>query len=92
MQKLYVVTIKYTPESAIYGQVIGATTDAAKISEIINNHVNSIIDTLDDNEKTTVAYITDPNRKWHVDDLAIGKVLRDGKGHFGVEIAATVLI
>lgn len=91
MQKLYVVTFKHTPYSTTHSQIIGATTDADKISDIINTHVNTL-NNLDDDDRTALAYLTDPNQKWYVNDLAVGQVRLSGKGHFSVEIAITSII
>ena len=92
MDKVYVVTFKHTPYSTTHSQIIGATTDADKIFDIINTHVSTISDNLDDDDRTALAYLTDPNQKWYVDDLAVGQVRLSGKGHFSVEIAVTLLM
>lgn len=89
MQRIYVITFSQSKYSS---QVIGATADANKIPTIIADYVDSIRDTVFDDDMPALDYLADPTRTWHVDDVAIGKTLLSGKDRMGVTITVTTLI
>ena len=87
MQKLYVVTIRQGLYSA---QVIGATTDASKISTIISDYADSIRAGLSKADADGLDYLV--NSDWcYVSEAAIGSVRLGGIKSFSVEIAITNL-
>lgn len=87
MQKLYVITIKQGRYSS---QVIGATTDASKISSIISDYADSIRAGLSKADADGLDYLI--NSDWHyVEDAAVGAVRLAGIKSFSVEIAITNL-
>ena len=87
MQKLYVITIKQGRYSS---QVIGATTDASKISTIISDYADSIREGLSEVDVAGLDYLV--NSDWcYVAEAAIGSVRLGGIKSFSVEIAITNL-
>ena len=87
MQRLYVITIKQGRYSS---QVIGATTDKAKISTIISEYADSIRAELSKADADGLDYLI--NAEWlYIEEAAVGSVKLAGIGSFGAEIAITNL-